>query len=115
MTSSEPPTKRWRYKKPQPTGWGFLILVGVGVAESQLPATYQAIDKVDRMKPDQWRLLIKESLDDRMADLVFKATDGKYVNMDHWEEYDFQFKSKRWGHYQVRLTYKLTHTALGAQ
>ncbi len=47
--------------------------------------------------------------------LLFKMSDGKYVNMDHWEEYNWQFKSKRWGHYQVRITYKLTHSTLGVQ
>jgi histidyl-tRNA synthetase len=50
-------------------------LLGKGIPADSLGVVYQAIDKVDRMKPDQWRLLIRESLDDRMADLVFKATE----------------------------------------
>ncbi|HEV8123966.1 MAG TPA: histidine--tRNA ligase [Gemmatimonadales bacterium] len=50
-------------------------LLGKGIPADSLGVVYQAIDKVDRMKPDQWRLLLRESLDDRMADLVFRATE----------------------------------------
>ena len=50
-------------------------LLGQGIPANLLATVYQAIDKVDRMKPDQWRLLLRESLDDRMADAVFRATE----------------------------------------
>ena len=47
--------------------------------------------------------------------LAFPPPEGGYVNMDHWHQYDWKFKAKRSGHYQVRLTYRLDHATLGVQ
>ena len=33
----------------------------------------------------------------------------------HWEQYSFSFKTKRWGRYNVRLTYQLKTSTLGVQ
>lgn len=34
----------------------------------------------------------------------------------HWEQYDYvNFNAKRWGRYEVRITYTLKHTAAGTQ
>lgn len=34
---------------------------------------------------------------------------------EHWEQYNFPFKAKRWGKYQVRLSYTMTAASLGVQ
>ena len=47
--------------------------------------------------------------------ITFPAPPDGYSNMDHWHQYDWKFKAKRWGHYQVRLTYRLDHATLGVQ
>jgi hypothetical protein len=35
--------------------------------------------------------------------------------MDHWEQYDWTLKPKRWGRYQVKLDYMLRHATHGVQ
>jgi hypothetical protein len=36
-----------------------------------------------------------------------------FAPMEHWEQYNFPFKAKRWGKYTVRLTYTLKNSTLG--
>ena len=36
-----------------------------------------------------------------------------FAPMEHWEQYNFPFKAKRWGKYSVRLTYTLRSSTLG--
>lgn len=45
----------------------------------------------------------------------FTDKDHVYQPMSHWEQFDWKFTAKRWGHYQVRLTYKLTQATLAVQ
>ncbi len=47
--------------------------------------------------------------------ITFPPPADGYANMDHWHQYDWKFKARRWGHYQVRLTYRLDHATLGVQ
>lgn len=47
--------------------------------------------------------------------LTFLPKQGVFNNMDHWEQYDWKFTAKRWGHYQVMLRYVLTHAKLTVQ
>ena len=37
------------------------------------------------------------------------------IPMEHWEQYNFPFKAKRWGKYSVRVTYTLKSASLGVQ
>jgi hypothetical protein len=39
--------------------------------------------------------------------------DGHFAPMEHWEQYNFPFKAKRWGKYAVRVTYTLRSSTLG--
>jgi hypothetical protein len=39
----------------------------------------------------------------------------QHMNGAHWETYYVPFKAKRWGRYQVRLTYQLNRASLGMQ
>ncbi len=41
--------------------------------------------------------------------------DKAYAAKEHWEEYNFSFKAKRWGKYAVRITYTLKSSSLGVQ
>lgn len=41
--------------------------------------------------------------------------DGVMTNMDHWLQFDWKYKAKRPGHYQVRMQYSLDHASLGVQ
>ncbi|MGV3662491.1 MAG: DUF5077 domain-containing protein [Prosthecobacter sp.] len=42
--------------------------------------------------------------------------DVKRMTAQHWEQFDcVSFKAKRWGRYEVRLTYTLRHASLGTQ
>ncbi|HEY1050788.1 MAG TPA: hypothetical protein VGE39_13555 [Prosthecobacter sp.] len=42
--------------------------------------------------------------------------DVKRMTAQHWEQFDcVSFKAKRWGKYEVRLTYTLRHASLGTQ
>lgn len=49
--------------------------------------------------------------------LNFKLEDKNknFVTGEHWEQYNFPFKSKRWGKYSVRMTYVLKSASLGVQ
>jgi hypothetical protein len=47
--------------------------------------------------------------------ISFLPKDGVFTPMDHWEQYDWVMKPKRWGHYRVRLNYELDHATLGVQ
>src|SRR6185436_1656780 len=49
--------------------------------------------------------------------LSFKIEDRNktFTPGEHWEQYNFPFKSKRWGKYSVRLTYTLKTSSLGVQ
>ena len=47
--------------------------------------------------------------------ITLPAPADGYTNMDHWHQYDWKLKARRWGHYQVRLTYRLDHSTLGVQ
>lgn len=47
--------------------------------------------------------------------IVFGPKAHVYTNQAHWDQFDWKFTAKRWGHYQVRLTYTLKHATLGAQ
>lgn len=50
-------------------------LLAKGIPADVLGGVYQAIDKVDRMKQEQWKLLLRESLDEPMAEAVLRATE----------------------------------------
>lgn len=50
-------------------------LLGNGIPAQSLGAVYQAIDKVDRMKPEQWRALLGESLNATQIAAVARATE----------------------------------------
>jgi histidyl-tRNA synthetase len=50
-------------------------LLGNGIPAESLGTVYQAVDKVDRMKPDQWRALLRESLNETQIDAVARATE----------------------------------------
>ncbi|MEI6536148.1 MAG: DUF5077 domain-containing protein [Verrucomicrobiaceae bacterium] len=41
--------------------------------------------------------------------------DKAFAAKEHWEEYNFSFKAKRWGKYAVRITYTLKSSSLGVQ
>jgi hypothetical protein len=48
--------------------------------------------------------------------IVFGPNDHEHSNQAHWETYTWtKFKAKRWGKYQVRLTYTLRRASLGMQ
>lgn len=47
--------------------------------------------------------------------IKFGPKDHVYSNQSHWEQFDWKFKARRWGHYAVWLTYTLKHATLGAQ
>lgn len=38
-----------------------------------------------------------------------------FAPMEHWEQYNFPFQSKRWGRYSVRISYSLKSSTLGVQ
>lgn len=47
--------------------------------------------------------------------IAFGPKDHAYTGQNHWEQFDWKMTAKRWGHYQVRLTYTMKHLSLGAQ
>ncbi len=49
--------------------------------------------------------------------LHFKLEDKNktFAQGEHWEQYNFPFKSQRWGKYAVRITYLLKSSSLGVQ
>jgi hypothetical protein len=47
--------------------------------------------------------------------LVFTPKQGVFRALDHWEQYDWKFDAKRWGHYEVRLSYTLTSAGTTVQ
>lgn len=47
--------------------------------------------------------------------LNFKLEEKNFVTGEHWEQYNFPFKSKRWGKYAVRISYVLKSASLGVQ
>ncbi|MBL9117262.1 MAG: hypothetical protein JNJ83_19805 [Verrucomicrobiaceae bacterium] len=40
---------------------------------------------------------------------------GIFRPLDHWEQYDWKFDAKRWGHYELRLNYTLNHAGFTVQ
>ena len=40
---------------------------------------------------------------------------GVFRPLDHWEQYDWKFEAKRWGHYELRLKYTLNHAGFTVQ
>lgn len=49
--------------------------------------------------------------------IAFKVEEGDkaFSAKEHWEEYNFPFKARRWGKYAVRLTYTLKNSSLAVQ
>ena len=47
--------------------------------------------------------------------IALAPKDGVVSTMDHWLQFDWKFKARRPGHYQVRLHYSLDHATLGVQ
>ena len=47
--------------------------------------------------------------------ITFGPKDHVYTGQNHWEQFDWKMTAKRWGHYDVRLTYTMKHVSLGAQ
>lgn len=47
--------------------------------------------------------------------IALAPKDGVMTNMDHWLQFDWKYKAKRPGHYQVRMHYSLDHATLGVQ
>jgi hypothetical protein len=47
--------------------------------------------------------------------IVFGPKAHVYSGGNHWEQFDWKMTARRWGHYQVRLTYTMNHATLGAQ
>lgn len=47
--------------------------------------------------------------------IALAPKDGVMSNMDHWLQFDWKYKAKRPGHYQVRMNYSLDHATLGVQ
>ena len=47
--------------------------------------------------------------------ITFGPKDHVYAGQNHWEQFDWKMTAKRWGHYQVRLTYTMKFATLGAQ
>jgi hypothetical protein len=41
--------------------------------------------------------------------------DGIFRPLDHWEQYDWTLKAKRWGHYKVMLRYAMRQSTLTVQ
>ncbi len=44
--------------------------------------------------------------------IAVEEGDKAFAAKEHWEEYNFQFKAKRWGKYSVRLSYSLKSSSL---
>ncbi|MBN8418240.1 MAG: hypothetical protein J0L73_04945 [Verrucomicrobia bacterium] len=48
--------------------------------------------------------------------IVIEPKDIKHTSQQHWDQYDCtSFTAKRWGRYEVRVTYTLRNTTLGTQ
>ncbi|MCX6852783.1 MAG: hypothetical protein NTY98_28170 [Verrucomicrobia bacterium] len=48
--------------------------------------------------------------------IVIEPKDIKHTSQQHWDQYDCtSFNAKRWGRYEVRLTYTLRNATLGTQ
>jgi hypothetical protein len=48
--------------------------------------------------------------------IVIQPKDIKHTSQQHWDQYDCEsFNAKRWGRYEVRLTYTLRNATLGTQ
>lgn len=48
--------------------------------------------------------------------IVIEPKDIKHTSQQHWDQYDCEsFNAKRWGRYEVRVTYTLRNTSLGTQ
>lgn len=48
--------------------------------------------------------------------IVIDPKDIKHTNQQHWDQYDCTaFNAKRWGRYEVRVTYTLRNATLGTQ
>lgn len=47
--------------------------------------------------------------------LSFAPAQGMFQAMDHWEQYDWKFDAKRWGHYEVHLKYSLKNANMTVQ
>jgi uncharacterized protein DUF5077 len=106
-------------------------LFAVGLfAVSILPRHAVAEDKKDASAPApaEEPLPVFQSLGDFGTDIPVERADmptrgiltfavddnGKcFAPMEHWEQYNFPFKAKRWGKYSVRITYTLKSATLG--
>ena len=48
--------------------------------------------------------------------IVIEPKDIKHTSQQHWDQYDCEsFNAKRWGRYEVRVTYTLRNATLGTQ
>mgnify|MGYP000853988065 CR=1 FL=1 len=47
--------------------------------------------------------------------IKFTPAQGVFNAMDHWEQYDWKFDAKRWGHYEVHLRYSLKNANMTVQ
>ena len=48
--------------------------------------------------------------------IVIEPKDIKHTSQQHWDQYDCEgFNAKRWGRYEVRVTYTLKNATLGTQ
>jgi len=47
--------------------------------------------------------------------LKFAPAQGVFNAMDHWEQYDWKFEAKRWGHYEVHMRYSLKSANMTVQ
>lgn len=58
----------------------------------------------------------REDLPERGV-MSFKVSKDQstFAPMEHWEQYNFPFQSKRWGRYSVRISYSLKSSTLGVQ
>ena len=47
--------------------------------------------------------------------IALEVGEKTFMNAEHWEQYNFPFKTKRWGKYRVRVNYTLKTSTLGVQ
>jgi hypothetical protein len=79
-------------------------------AEPEAPSNLVGMSDFASMEP-----LDRVDLPDRGV-IRFGPESFQHANQAHWETYTWTgFKAKRWGRYQVRLTYTLRRAALGVQ
>jgi hypothetical protein len=106
-----------------------LALCSALLAISALSSSARAEDEKDSKKDaPAGQAPLSVSLGDFGSDTPVERTDmptrgvisfavdenGKcFAPMEHWEQYNFPFKAKRWGKYSVRITYTLKSSTLG--